>query len=1039
MEPQSFQEEIRLAVDDTALLLTYEAVQGQVQAVISAANSSSPQDSSVPKTAFCTETWPNLHPDYERLVNEVVRYFRAELGKRRFDCLVLGRVKSAESVQKSLDRREQHRGKPYSGLEDIFGTMHDLAGSLIIVQYARDMAAVNDLISKNFRAIKPPTHWSHERQPGEFWDSRFGNYESHNHHVTLKTISDLPAITFEVQVTTCSDFMYNRIAHDWFYKKARGPMSRKDEMVMDMLHGAATVFGIGAEYMKEREQENHIETKNQFDLTVATKLAHGVEEWQLHFEKSHSLSYHSKDTGSENFEEDASFSETLFSSVASLLDEAGNISTALLTTIQSWKDCPSLLLALNNEVSEVRLMLHQFDITPESPKARQGLLNKSLLRVIERHFETTVVHLELLKKLLEQLEEPKGIRKKLKLLSEHSNVHELQTAFRKNRHRINDLLIAHNMTKRGKTEVELESVETIFDGKDNRSSDIPVRESHGLIEQPLVTGELAATSPAENVGGELGPVDQPFLEEHLPRARQHVEHDDIQNVRLGAEDLDVNRKGNLGASVSGRVRPDPARGTDELPNSPSTTDRKVLEARIWKILFQSTNQFSAHACAFAVHSRPSKCHDECSCSCHRRKPLEMRFSLPPLLRNVCGTLFGGYKGDPIISSRCDQSQCLQQGHMRLRLTYLFPSWFLRAIHYSWIQGVEMCLKYGADPYLEGPGSRPPAILKATQMILCEMLAPSVCCRLVELLPISSYVNDLDLSFLAKVVIGICPVNLESVLQSRDPLILAQLDSLDETGRTPLHWAAARNDALAARILIDAGGNVHIRTAFENFTPLVEVILRSPADITTLVDMLIDAGADVNMMDNFRLTPFITACWTADLSIIRKLREAGGKLGSPEPGHCGPIPVTIATYNNRPDVLAYLIEEAVDINEADPKTRETSLQMAIAMNNHECFQLLLAHGADYLHGDDDGETILHYLARMGDTETLRISKDHGLAGLDPTLRNSSKQTALEVHQLYGSKDPIIRQSFQEVLWMIDNTSSGESSSDEDEFYDVTEEL
>ncbi|KAF3009066.1 hypothetical protein E8E14_007232 [Neopestalotiopsis sp. 37M] len=767
MEAQSSLEDGRLAVDDTALLSTYDVVRGQVQAVISAATSSRPGDGSALKMAFCSETWPGLQSSYERLVNEVVRYFRAELGKRKFDCLVLGRVKSAESVQKSLDRREKHRGKSYSGLEDIFMTVHDLAGSLIIVQYARDLETVNGLISHHFRAIKPPTHWSCERQPGELWDSRFGSYESYNHHVTLKMMSDLPVITFEVQVTTCSDFMYNRIAHDWFYKKARGPMSRKDEMVMDMLHGAAAVFGIGAEYMKEREQENHTELKDQFDLTEATKLAHGVEEWQLQFEDLRSLS------------------------VASLLDEASKISTALLTTIQTWKDCPSLLLALNNEVSDARLILHQFGITHESRKARLELLNKDFLPAIQQNFETTAVHLKQLNELLDQLQKSKGIRKKLKLLSEHSNVHKLQTALRKNRQEINDLLSVYDRTKRSKTEVELDSVEYILDElhhNDRSSSGVAGTGLHEFHGQSLAAREPVATYQAGNDGGEPGRDNLPYLGDNPLGARRHVEHGETQKSHSGARNVDAIRKGTYGAFGSSRVEVDTPLRSNKLPNS-------------------------------------------------------------------------------------------------------------------------LCAK------------------------------------------------------------------------------------------------------------------VNVPSALGNYTPLTEAILQTTVDTTILVDTLIDAGADVNSMDNFSMTPFITACWTADLSTVRRLRKAGGKLGPPKSGHCGLIPIVGAIHNNRPGILEYLIEEAADINESDPMTRKTPLQLAIAMNKHECFRLLLAHGADYFQVDDQGETILHYLARMGDAETVRISKDHGLAGMDPTLRNSSRQTALEVQQLHGFKDPITSQAFQELLWMIDNTSNG----------------
>ncbi|ETS82463.1 hypothetical protein PFICI_04339 [Pestalotiopsis fici W106-1] len=1091
MESPISQDEVRLAVDDTALLSTYEAVRGQVRAAIFAETSSPPKDSSLLKTAFCSETWPSLHSGYEKLVNEIVRYFRTELGKRKFDCLVLGRVKSAESVQKSLDRREQYRGKSYSGLEDIFGTMHDLAGSLVIVQYARDIETVNSLISQSFRATKPPTHWPCERQPGELWDSQFGSYESHNHHVTLGMMSGSSTITFEVQVTTCSDFMYNRIAHDWFYKKDRGSMSRKDEM--------------------EREQENSAESKDQFDLIQATKLAHGVEEWQLQFEIMNSPSHQLKGSDSRTFKENAGFSKTLttFASVASLLDEAGKTSITLLNTIQTWNDCPSALLALNNEVSEVRLILHQLGITHKSPKARLGLFDKGLMPAIERYVKTTAVHLKLLNTLLDELQESQAFRDKLKLLSGDGNVHRLQTALRKDRHKINDLLLFHNMTNTTKTEVELESVGCIIDErqyKHNSSSALSGKEFHELQEQSLVTRELVAPSQDGNVRREPRSISRPVSGDQFSGAIRHVEHDETQESRPGASNLYVTRKGNRRASGSSKVQPNLTRRADRLPDLHDTTDLKALEAKVWEVLFQSTNHVSSQACAFAVHSQPSNCADKCPCSCHRRRPLESRFSLPPLLRNICGTLFGGYKGDPIVSSRCDRSQCLRQGHMRLRLTYLFPSWFLRrvlhtfinwsqgsitvslktcdirasesfaafksahegnlqvleqclrddpagvnawavngsaplhaAIYVGWVQGVETLLKYGADAYLEGPGN-PSAISKASQLILCERLSPSICCRLVELLPVSSYVKDLDLSFLAKVVIGICPISLESILQSHDPLILAQLDSLDESGRTPLHWAAARNDAVASRILIQAGANVNIRTALENYTPLTEAIRCSPADTTILVDTLIDAGADINAVDSYKLTPLTTACFTGNLSIVRKLREAGGGIDAPNPGICAEAPVTIAIYNNRPKILKYLIQEGADINQTNPLLHKTPLTMAIATNTHECFRILLAHGADYLQVDDQGETILHYLARMGHEETIRISKEHGLAGLDLTMRNSSRQTALEVHQLYGSKDPIVSQAFQELLSTMDNTSSGESSSDEDAiFYDVTEEL
>jgi ppGpp synthetase/RelA/SpoT-type nucleotidyltranferase len=261
----------------------------EVQAAIHDASIHSPASgSSNLKTNFCSKIWPFLKPKYGEFVDGIVRYCKEELQIRNLNCMVLGRVKTAESVQKSLDRREEHRQRPCIGLEDILKTMHDLVGSMVVLQYPSDVPKVNMFIAQSFRAIQQPTHWSRDRQPGLHWDSRFGSYESYNHHVTLQGESDHPAlgpgVIFEIQVTTCGDYMYNRLAHDWYYKKSHGPLSRKDEIVLDMIHTAAIMVEVGGEYMKEREHENDENRDKagpEYDLSQVFQHAQGAEEWRV--------------------------------------------------------------------------------------------------------------------------------------------------------------------------------------------------------------------------------------------------------------------------------------------------------------------------------------------------------------------------------------------------------------------------------------------------------------------------------------------------------------------------------------------------------------------------------------------------------------------------------------------------------------------------------------------------------------------------------------------------------------------------------------
>ncbi|KAH7153527.1 hypothetical protein EDB81DRAFT_791530 [Dactylonectria macrodidyma] len=224
---------------------------------------------------FNITIWPGLISDYEALVNELVFYCRDELLKRGLRCMVHGRTKAVQSVSDSLKRREQARQKPFTDLSDIFYEMHDLAGVMIVVQSEVDVARANKFVSESFREIKTPNYWSSDRPVGQHWNTRFGNYESHNHHVSLKGDSEYSPVIFEVQVTTFKDFVYNQYAHPWFYKGRHGALTDKDEIVMDMIHGASYLIEMGGEYFLIREKENRDSIEVEHDMFQANPLVNG--------------------------------------------------------------------------------------------------------------------------------------------------------------------------------------------------------------------------------------------------------------------------------------------------------------------------------------------------------------------------------------------------------------------------------------------------------------------------------------------------------------------------------------------------------------------------------------------------------------------------------------------------------------------------------------------------------------------------------------------------------------------------------------------
>lgn len=173
----------------------------------------------------------------------------------------------------------------------------------------------------------------------------------------------------------------------------------------------------------------------------------------------------------------------------------------------------------------------------------------------------------------------------------------------------------------------------------------------------------------------------------------------------------------------------------------------------------------------------------------------------------------------------------------------------------------------------------------------------------------------------------------------------------------------------------------------------------------------------------------------NLSVVRKLREAGAGVD----GSCQgiSIPLTAAADRNRFDILEYLLEQGADI-EGVNGYHQTALQNAVEENSHECISLLIRLKANYRRINDRVQTILHIAALGADLETLDILEKNGLRGLDPTLRDSSGKTALQVHELYGLKDPVIRQAFANLIRAVEHSNRLASEPDEEAvFYDAHE--
>lgn len=137
---------------------------------------------------------------------------------------------------------------------------------------------------------------------------------------------------------------------------------------------------------------------------------------------------------------------------------------------------------------------------------------------------------------------------------------------------------------------------------------------------------------------------------------------------------------------------------------------------------------------------------------------------------------------------------------------------------------------------------------------------------------------------------------------------ADVNASQGDGMTALHWAAERDDADLANVLLYAGARVDAGTRIGHYTPLH---LASRGAGATVVEVLVDAGGDPNASTtNSGATPLHLAAATGDPAVVAVLVEAGADVNGRE-GAWGQTPLIFAAANNRVAAMGVLLGAGAD--------------------------------------------------------------------------------------------------------------------------------
>ncbi|KAM5353520.1 hypothetical protein ACJ41O_000170 [Fusarium nematophilum] len=335
------------------------------------------------------------------------------------------------------------------------------------------------------------------------------------------------------------------------------------------------------------------------------------------------------------------------------------------------------------------------------------------------------------------------------------------------------------------------------------------------------------------------------------------------------------------------------------------------------------------------------------------------------------------------------------------------------------------LQLGADPDQEDDDGVSVRHL-AGKAILSSRTSQKLRTQLAELFPQASSKDDLGLTFLHKIVLGSCRVDLEETLQSKSPEIMDGIGKRDRFGHTPLFYAAQSGDPRMVKALVQAGA------AEDKVSASLALVAAASSSFrcVEITDLLLKS-ADPNKIDEREDEGALHAAARVDnTDLARKLLSVGADVNLSTPEYKD-TPIMCAARYNSTETLRLLINHEGDVD-AVSADGASPLVRAVEYNAHEAQRILLERGASRLCINDDG-TLLHAAARTGDVKTFETLAEFQLKELDVDARNGDGLTAPQVFERRFSVTDEHRLAFRKLLEVV-GSQPDEGGSSDDEMLD-----
>ncbi|KAK0616432.1 hypothetical protein B0T14DRAFT_246703 [Immersiella caudata] len=294
--------------------------------------------------------------------------------------------------------------------------------------------------------------------------------------------------------------------------------------------------------------------------------------------------------------------------------------------------------------------------------------------------------------------------------------------------------------------------------------------------------------------------------------------------------------------------------------------------------------------------------------------------------------------------------------------------------------IRLLLRSGADFSVENDNGQSAGSIAACQILL-GLMPDALVTEISNWTSVSRLVEEVELSPISEVVLGVRMGNIETMLRNMTPSRL-KLHEFDNTGNTPLYWAARAGDLPIVKALVRSGVDINIRTK-SNKTSLIGAC-DSTVISTECFRWLLQNGADPYQTDSNGFNSLTSGCCRRTLPAVQELLAWGLNVNTRDA--MGRTGLSCAAQYDQNHIVSYLLDQNAD-TELENRLGWTPVINAVLNNSHKCLRILLRRGADHTFVSRYGWSILHCAAQAGDLQTMRILTEHRLRGVDARARTT----------------------------------------------------